>query len=1074
MKETDYSSKKQKTNLLLLFIAIVLNLTPAIVNAQYFGQNLVRYKNLKFQVKQSPHFELYEYLKNDSLVKHFLQESEIWYDLHQQVFRDTFNRKNPVILYANHPDFQSTTVLQGGASVGTGGVTEGMKNRVVLPIQQLNHQTRHVLGHELVHAFQYHSLIEGDSTNLENIGNLPLWMVEGMAEYLSIGKVDAFTAMWMRDAYLNKDIPTLRQLTTSSRYFPYRYGQAFWTYIGSTYGDTVIVPLFKATARYGYENALRRTFGYDERTLSSLWRTAIENQYKPLLKDTAQIPVGKNLINDKNAGNMNVCPAISPDGKYVAFLSEKELLSIDLFLADAQTGRVIRKLVSKASNTHIDEFSFIESAGAWSPDSKKFAFSAYSGGRTKLFIVRVDNGKTLLTEGMGDVGEFSNLSWSPNGDDIAFTGLKDGTSDIYIFNTRTKKLRQLTNDKYSDYQVSFSPDGKSLVFTSDRTTLDNSNKTVDITYNMELMDLATGRITHIPVFNGANNMNPQFSADSKQIYFLSNRDGFRNLYRYTIEDGKLEQLTDYFTGISGITEYSPALSVSSNNDILYSYYRRQKYTIYNAKASEFKPVPVAPEAVNFEAATLPPAKSTGVDLINANLDNFERFETITSDSIRQVPYRPQFKLDYLASNGVGASVGGRFGSGLAGGIQGMFSDILGRNQIFAAAAVNGEIYDFGGQVGYMNQQSRINWGGAVSHIPYVSGFNVSNFVPANNGDPNAYYYQEGYDIIRTFEDQAQVFGTYPFSRTSRFEVGTGAAHYSYRIDRYVNKYQAYSTDGRNFSINGSYPVGGGKEKLSKEEAEAEYGRYGFNFNSFTIYSLNGAFVGDNSFFGVTAPLAGFRYRLGAESMIGDYQLTSVTADFRKYIRLKPVTLAGRAYSYSRYGRDQDRLYPLFIGYPYLIRGYEANSFYRRQSASGANSSFSLDQLVGSKTAIANFEIRLPFTGPQKLAAVESRFLFSDLNAFFDIGLAYDSDSKVAFRTTPRVIGTRTTTELNPSTGEPQEQTVNIYERVPAMSAGLSLRVNVFGYFILEPYVAYPFQRTDVSGPVLGLTFAPGW
>jgi len=43
-----------------------------------------------------------------------------------------------------------------------------------------------------------------------------------------------------------------------------------------------------------------------------------------------------------------------------------------------------------------------------------------------------------------------------------------------------------------------------------------------------------------------------------------------------------------------------------------------------------------------------------------------------------------------------------------------------------------------------------------------------------------------------------------------------------------------------------------------------------------------------------------------------------------------------------------------------------------------------------------------------------------------------------------------------------------------MSTGISLRINIFGAFVLEPYVAIPFQRTDVQKPVFGLTFAPGW
>ena len=172
-------------------------------------------------------------------------------------------------------------------------------------------------------------------------------MIEGMAEYLSLGKKDAYTAMWIRDAYLNNDIPTVKQLSESNKYFPYRYGQAFWSFIGSTYGDTVIMPFFKNTARFGLQYGARRTFGYDDKTLSTLWKNSIEATYKPFLKDTVQKPIGQVIINDKNSGRMNLAPALSPDGKYLAFLSEKSLFAIDLFLADAKTGRIIKKLTSK-------------------------------------------------------------------------------------------------------------------------------------------------------------------------------------------------------------------------------------------------------------------------------------------------------------------------------------------------------------------------------------------------------------------------------------------------------------------------------------------------------------------------------------------------------------------------------------------------------------------------------------------------------------------------------------------------------------------------------------------------------
>lgn len=1033
--------------LLLMIVGTIMFHCNA--QAQYFGQNKMRYKTLNFNVFETPHFKLHYYLDNDSMVQWFAKESEVWYELHQQVFQDTFSRKNPIILYNNSPEFQQTTTIQGEIGVGTGGVTEAFKTRVVMPIAQTNHQTRHVLGHELVHAFQYRVLMEGgDSTRLENIGNIPLWMVEGMAEYFSIGKKDAFTSMWMRDAFMSNDLPSLRAMTENmSQYFPYRFGQAFWSYVGSTYGDTVIMPLFKATAMYGYENAVRRVFGYDSETLSNLWRNSMIQSYRNIPIDTAKAPFGKQIINSKNGGRMNVAPAVSPDGNYVAFLSEKDLFSIDLFLADARTGHVIRKLASSLTNSDIDEFSFIESAGTFSPDSRKFAFSVFSKGKSKLMIVDVQNGRSLALEEMGDIVEFTNITWSPDGEHVAFSGLSGGHSDLYLFNLNTKVLTQLTDDWYSDVQPNFSWDGRQLVFSTDRVALQGESRGVDIPLNLAIIDLKTKEIENINVFQGANNLNPQFSPDNTQIYFLSNRDGFRNMYRYTMSSGKMERMTEYFTGISGITEYSPALSLSAEGDVIYSYYRSNGYTIYNARQDEFEPVEVEPFAVNFDAAMLPPPVELGVDVVDANLSNFNLFRRINSSQINPVAYKPNFKLDYLANSGVGMSVGSRYGAGVSGGIQGMFSDILGHNQIFAALAVNGEIYDFGGQVAYINQKSRINWGGAISHLPYVSGFSQWGYRDLGWGPTTT---MDTY-IIRTFQQQAEVFGAYPFSRNHRFELGGALARYSYRVDRYTYLY------------NGYYSEFVGKEKLPNSEAsELGFG----NLNSFTIQQTSASFIGDNAVFGIAAPLQGYRYRVGAEKYFGDYDFMAYTVDLRKYHRLKPITFAARAYTYLRAGENENALYPMFIGYPHLIRGYESAGL--RNSTDG----LTFQKLMGSRMAVFNFEVRLPFTGPEKLAAFKSGMLFSDLNLFFDAGLAWSSASTVKLSGGIDQIGWKDVIDQN---GNVIGQ-APVYEdvQIPVYSAGVSLRVNLFGAMILEPYYAIPFQRSDVKFGTFGLNFAPGW
>jgi len=1002
-----------------IVLPVFMFLLPATEGwGQYFGRNKVNYNRFDFTVVQTPHFSIYTYLSDTAKQNEFARQAEVWYSRHQSVFRDTFQEPNPLILYNAHGHFQQTQAISGLIDVGTGGVTEGLKNRVVMPYMESKTQTDHVLGHELVHAFQYNLLKNSDSLSFSDaMNNLPLWMVEGLAEYLSIGSKDARTALWLRDAVANNRLPSLKELTAKpDQYFPYRWGHAFWAYVAGTWGDTIIRPLFLQTARKGYKDALKSVLGVDEKIFSGKWRAAILEKYLPYKDHLGETAAGDELINVSKAGDLNIVPSISPDGKWMAYWTGKDGFTLSLYLANAETGKTIRKLSFARLESHIDNYNSYESSIAWSPDSRFLAYVAFAKGHNQLIIADRENVKNIRFIDLPQLDGISNPTWSADGSGIVFSGLKNGQSALYMYHFKTEKTTVLTHNVKSALLPSFSWNGKWIAFTTEIEEPGENGTFNSRRFTIALLNRETGSVQLPELFERANNVNPVFGKNDSLLFFLSDRDGFRNLYSYELNTGKIYQHTAFFTGITGITFYSPAISTSRNGRLLYNYYNNNQYTICVFQTDRLNKVEINKSEIHPDASVLP---FTGKKVeYNEVTPAMATSHLLLSDSsIKRKPYRPTLQLDFLSNTGTGISTS-RYGTGLAGGVNAMFSDMLGTRQLFGALSLNGEIVDAAGQFVYFNQKNRINWGVGYSHIPYYRGYAWLSVDSVMLGNKKMEVLTNNTDIFRTFEDQFSLMGVYPFSQTRRAETGVSYSIYYNSHERFTEYYDSLG-----------YLIG----YKHKKNLPAEKG-----FKTGNIYM---AFVGDNSQFGVTSPLSGYRYRLETGWYLGSVRANQLLADYRHYFRTAPVTIATRAMFYGQFGKDITNgiLPPLYIGYPWLVRGYENVNFTERNKAS-----LTINELAGNKTFVANAEVRLPFTGPKRVSLIHSRMLLTELSLFTDAGSAWG-------------------------------WTGNINKKGKLIaSSGLSIRFNFFGYMIIEPYYVIPWQNGGFHNTSIGLNFLPGW
>lgn len=1024
--------RQGRTTVLWRLAALAALLTSASgLRAQYFGRNKVVYRDFDFRVLRTPHYDVHYYAEELTATRDAARMAERWYARHSATFGDSVARRS-LVLYSSPSDFQQTNVIPDQLTEGTGGVTEGYRSRVILPHTGWYQETDHVLGHELVHVFQYAAAMGKGEGGVQSTARLPLWLVEGMAEYISLGRSDPQTAMWMRAAVLRDKVPRYRELT-DPRIFPYRYGQALCAYIGGRWGDGRLIALYKTALRQPLERAIQTTLGVAPDQLVADWTRDMRALYQPAMAGRADpAQVGRPVLSDeRREAGLDVAPVVSPDGQYVAFFSSRSLFSIDLFIADVTTGRIVKRLTGPTGSSHFDAISFIYTAGTWSPDGRQFAFVTYNNGRNELAVVDVSSGDITRRLAVRGVSGISSPTWSPDGTRIVFSGQSGGISDLYLYTIASGAVARLTSDAFADLQPAWSPDGTSIAFITEGQEGTDLARLTYAPLALAVMNLTTRAVTPVPTFAEANVLNPQWSPDSRSLYFLSAPDGFQDIYRVELASGSRYRVTRTATGVSGIAAYSPAISVASRTGALFfSVFDRTGYrmTMLDSSAARGEAIPMRDDW-RTTAGLLAPAEA------RENSDVEHRVHDATTGlvdgrSFEDRPYVSRLTLDAISPVSVGVATGS-FGTGLAGGVSALWSDELGNRNVGLAVQALGELRDVGGQVFYADLKRRWQPVYSIGHIPYLTGFSTvaPETVTLPGGQTGTATVVTQY-LQRIYFDQLRAGVTYPFSSTRRLEFSAGAAHVG------------FNTQVQRLAVIGNTVYDLGRRDTTSQS--------GLNFAQGSA-----ALVFDNSVFGFTSPIAGGRYRFEFSPSVGDLTYSFVNADYRRYLFAKPFTLALRTMAYGRFGKDaeSDRMSPLYVGDGSLVRGYSVYSFDPTECTSGVSGGSScpeFDRLVGSRVGVANLEFRIPLFGTRDLGLLPTNVLPVEVSPFVDAGVAWTSDSR------PKLVFERETAD-----------------RVPIVSAGISSRFNLFGALVLEVFYAKPFQR-PTKGWVWGLQLVPGW
>ena len=164
----------------------------------------------------------------------------------------------------------------------------------------------------------------------------------------------------------------------------------------------------------------------------------------------------RNLTNSAGVHELN--PVWSPDGKWIAYLSDRSG-EYEIYIQPQRGGADVR--VTNAG----DQTRYLYSP-IWSPDSKKLA---YSDKKLRLWYTDIDSKQPVLVD-TGDYFARLTASWSPDSRWLAFSKTMDGfgKESVFLYSLEQKKVDRVSDGFYDDSSPVFDPEGKYLYFLSNR------------------------------------------------------------------------------------------------------------------------------------------------------------------------------------------------------------------------------------------------------------------------------------------------------------------------------------------------------------------------------------------------------------------------------------------------------------------------------------------------------------------------------------------------------------------------------------------------------------------------------
>ena len=455
---------------LLAVLLILTTDTFSQVNTVEFGKNRVQYRKFKWQYYQTDNFNAYFYENGENIAKYVVQIAEEELPNIEKFVEYGLQRRANIAIYNNFDELRQSNIGLNLDWQTTGGITKLVNNKMIVYFdgnhEHLRKQIRQGIARTLVENILFGDDL-GEFAANQALLDLPQWLVDGYVDYVA--------EPWSTD--LDDQLKSALLSGEYRNFYAFAYekpllaGHAFWKYLADKYKkENVTYFLYLARVYRNLNTASQRICKKKFKEVLREFMTDREEMYYNDIRGRKNFPKGTISIVEevkRNKDFMHFTANPAPRSQtyaVVEYIKGKYYVVLYENLVD-------RKVLLKTGvRSNENEVNPAYPLLAWDGKGTRLACIYWEEGKVKLFVYDMVARFKRIRQTIPHFEQIQDMKFRLNSNTLLLSAVKNGQSDIFVYNIEKDTYEQVTNDSYADLDATFVsfPNKSGIIFSSNR------------------------------------------------------------------------------------------------------------------------------------------------------------------------------------------------------------------------------------------------------------------------------------------------------------------------------------------------------------------------------------------------------------------------------------------------------------------------------------------------------------------------------------------------------------------------------------------------------------------------------